>query len=179
MSKSLSRKILIAFVAIIVILSYVVAIGLYLITIVDWWVPLAVAVPPAVASSLLAGKLWSGLTGSRSALLNRAVHTIALTGVIAALFFTVNFTADAPAADVDVVVSRKFSREHHRNRRVGRRYLPTGEAYHTYHAVVILPDGREKEIEITRGRYSRLRTGGDMTLSLRPGRLGLPVISRR
>lgn len=154
------------------------AMFLYGRTMVTWWIPVALAAAVALATGLLMWRMWRWFTTAQGFALNYAVHAIAFTCLLTFAGLGLNYWGADPAAvhEEKAEVVRKYTRERSRTRRVGRRYVATGEKYHVYYIVVEFPDGRTKDMEIPFDRYRRLRTGSRITYHMAPGLLDLPVI---
>lgn len=181
MNNSKLRIGILILVILLVIMAYGTAIALYELTLVTWWIPWGLCALFALVSGLTMWRLWRGLTGESGFTLNYLAHVGAATGIAAALFFGINYLgADtAESHEETVTVERKYRKEHHRTRRVGRRYVrETGNPWYDYHIDVRLENGQEKSLTVPVRRYSRLRTGSSITITLSPGLLGLPVIKR-
>lgn len=159
---------------------YSLAMSLYGNTLVVWWAPVAGCVAASALASAVMWRMWPWITGTRRVAVNYICSLVMATGVLLAAFFGCNYMyADSSSLHKESVsVERKFSKKHHRTRRVGRRTYTTGESYYTYHVEVRFADGRLKEMAVPAGRYNRLRTGGTMTLDMERGMWGLPVIRR-
>lgn len=147
-------------------------------TLAPWWLFWGWAIAAAIILSIplrtLAGRVteWKNSTG------NQIIAAIYITIVAAGGLYTMNyaFADHTTRHDENVVVERKFTRTRHRSRRVGRRYV-RGDAYQVYFMQIRFTDGRTTELEISRNRYNRLRTGGTTTVNLATGLLGAPVIN--
>ncbi|MCM1163033.1 MAG: hypothetical protein NC339_02100 [Muribaculaceae bacterium] len=178
MTKSISAKILIFVVAIVTLGCYGWAIGLHSLTFVAWWGPLSVALLLSLATSLLLRNVWRPVTSTGSVWINTIVHTVVATGVLLAAFYAINYYGASAESSrtIKAEIERKYQEERHRSRRVGRRYVASGDAYQVYYADFRLPDGRLHKQRLTPARYIKLRRGSHITLHLRRGLLGLDVI---
>lgn len=161
------------------LLSYGGALALYGSTVVEWFLPWAIALFLALLSGLTMWRLWRPMTEHDGFLPNYLLHVAASTGIWALMVLGVNRLGadEAEAYTEQVTVERKYREEHRRTRRVGRnRYSASGATYYDYHADLRLPDGRFKSVTIPLSRYNRLRTGSTHPITLAPGLLGWPVI---
>lgn len=156
-------------------MCYIAAIAIHHFTIVEWWLPLAISVSLAALCAAFARRLWPCITRTRSASVNFLVHILATTGIFLASIYCVNLLP-SPSEEMEVEIVDKYTRLHHRNRRVGRHYLPTGEKYRTYHIIIALPDGSSKTVSLPAGRYNRIHTGKTVSIPVRAGFLGMPVL---
>ncbi len=163
------------------IVFYGCAMGLHGETLVDWWIPLTVAVAMALVSGAVLWRVWPRVTGSGSFLLNFMSHFAFSTGLILTLFYGLNFAfADKHTEHWEqMVVERKFSKTRHRSRRVGRNRVAPGEPYKVYYLEMRLPDGRLKEMSATLNEYNRRHKGDTVALPVTRGLFGVPVIERR
>lgn len=96
------------------------------------------------------------------------------------LFLTLN---DCLATSPDrqyvdrAVVERVYHKDQHRSRRVGRRYISTGETYRTYHADIrMLSDGDDHTVSISPGEYSRYHKGDTLECKMRRGFFGISIV---
>lgn len=83
---------------------------------------------------------------------------------------------DSSLQTVDAHVIAKFQQEHRKTRRAGRRYVPTGEVWHSYHVTLELPDGRRKNREVKVSEYISLRTGSKMRIGVEKGLFGMDIV---
>lgn len=163
------------------IVFYGCAMGIHGETIVEWWIPVTVAVVMALVSGAVSGRFWARVTGSGSMLFNYLCHVVFSTGLFLTLFYGLNFAfADKNTEHYEnAVVERKFSKTRHRTRRVGRNRMAPGEPYKVYYLDLRLPDGRLKEMSATLGQYNRRHKGDTVALPVERGLFGVPVIKRR
>lgn len=78
---------------------------------------------------------------------------------------------------VEVTVTKKFSREKTRYRRLARGRMVADGTYHTYHIVAETPDGNSKEITLSIEKYNRAKRGMHADISVAEGLFGYPVIT--
>ena len=78
---------------------------------------------------------------------------------------------------VEVKVTKKFSREKTRYRRLARGRMVADGTYHTYHIVAETPDGNSKEVTLSIEKYNRMKRGMHADISIAEGLFGYPVIT--
>lgn len=152
--------------------------GCYLfgITIIQWWCPM-------LAALILAAAVWIPAREWRCNATDRpwrfCVHMAVLSVVFCWALLALNYypASDSSLRTESAVVERKFTRERHRSRRVGRRYTYSGEKYNVYYLELRMPDGRLKEKQLTPKEYARVRTGSIMPVEVKSGLLGFDVIT--
>lgn len=160
-----------------VLALYGAGIGLYGLTLVEWWVVPAVSAVVAAVSAVWMWRRWLALAGGEKVLAWGA-HIVFTTGLLMALLYGINYFGAADAADheVRVEVERKYSRTHRDTTRHGRRSYSSSGPRRSYHMDVRFPDGRVKEMSLTLSRYNRVRRGDRLTLHVVPGALGWGVM---
>ena len=99
--------------------------------------------------------------------------------LFAAVFLGVNvlFPDKESQTEVKAVVSKVYSETRHRSRRVGRRYVPTGEEYKVYYMDIKFPGGCVKPRQINFSRFRTTHPGDTITVRLENGFLGIPFVS--
>lgn len=175
------RGIIVAMVVVIVsILSYGAIFALNGLTLISFWIPLAVAVFLATASGLALWRVWARITRRSGLALNMLLNTLVLTGPLLALFYIINYACADNRTDhtEQVVVERLYSKTRHHTRRISRRHYTQGEAYKVYYTDIRFADGRQKSFSIPYSKYSRLRSGDTLSLGLYRGGFGVPVIKQ-
>lgn len=165
-------------VVLVVLVCYGASAGLQGLTLVRWWVPVAVCVALAAGSGVVLWRWWPRLTGIRAPWVNYLCHIVVLTGVLLALMMGLNraFARDA-GRTVEVRVERKYTETHYRQKRVGRRYV-RGEPYKAYYIEVSFPTGQRKSFGVGTGQYLRVWQGAKLHVRVERGFLGMPVIDR-
>lgn len=144
-------------------------------TLVAWWLPVVIALAVAAALLPLGMIIWPRLTRSDSRLTNILLHLGCVWAIIYFLILFINMKGVDPssAQTLTATIERKYSKEHTRNS--GRRHRAQTH-YFTYHATLLLPDGRRKERQIQLDRFNRLRTGAEVDVTVSRGLLGMQVI---
>lgn len=153
------------------------AMGIYGMTIVNpVWV-IIISVMVAAMSGVVLWRLWPCVTGSERFVWNFICQTLFAAGLLMFVFFAGNYflPSRSDAHQEKVIVEKVYSEERYRSKRVGRRYV-RGEPYKVYYMQVEFQDGRRKDLSITPGKAARLHKGDPLTLNVRKGFLGVPVI---
>lgn len=151
---------------------------LYSDAVIAWWIIPAVGLGIGLASGLHLWRLWRRVTDTQGMAWNYLCHSVFTAAFVTWVFFTVNnLLADRDTERVmHGVVSAHFREERHRTRRVGRRYVSTGEKYYVYKLEVELSDGQRKKLDVSYGRYKNVRNGDSVTVPVCDGLLGVMVM---
>ncbi len=142
------------------------------------WVAPLIALFVAGALSPFIGTRWRRLTGFQRDWLNVLTHFIVVGCFVFGAFLSFNymFAREASEEAIEAHVVRKYSEQHTRYRRSGRRMrIPDGH-YTTWHVDVELPDGRISKRAVDFSRYRRIRVGAPYRLHVRSGLFGFKVI---
>lgn len=75
-------------------------------------------------------------------------------------------------------VARKHTEQRSKTRRVGRRYIATGEKYTVYYVTLQFENGQTKDVQVNAREYSRTRTGSRQKVMMTQGFLGWPIYDR-
>lgn len=147
-------------------------------TLVDTWIPFAVAAFMAMASGLTLWRAWRRLTTSGKFLPNYLCHVVGFTALLAGAFFMCNycFADDKATHEEDAVVERLYSETHHHTKRISRKHYARGEAYQVYYMEVRLGNGRTKDLKIPFKKYRKLHKGDTISLPVTRGLFQVPVI---
>lgn len=172
------RKIGWAVIIFIAVIALTTDIGLYANSFVS---PTTVILIPAAlgaASAIVMWRLWRSLSGSEKYLPNFLIHTAVSGIMIALLILGLNrlFADESSLHSEMAVAERVYYQTRKRNKRVGRRYLPTGEEYKVYYMDVRLGNGKEKKIPLSANEYNRTRKGDTIVFKMEKGLFGIPVI---
>lgn len=154
------------------------AVALYSDAVIDWWLVPSAALAVGLATGLHMWSIWRRVTGSQSMALNYICHAVVTGIVISFLFFFINdeFSDRDGEHTEQGVVTGHFREERHRTRRVGRRYVATGEKYYVYRLEVKLPSTDPKMISVTYDRYKSVRDGDSVSVPVRKGWLGVTLL---
>lgn len=147
-------------------------------TIVDSWIVVTVSVVAAFPVSCILARKDKALVSFGNLFLRIAVWFVFTSTFFSGAFYIVNFVgADKEESfDTSAVVEHKYYEIRHRTRRVGRRYVATGETYKVYYADLRLDNGYLATIPLTGRQISEVRQGQHMGVSVAPGCLGFPVV---
>lgn len=146
-------------------------------TVVDVRISVVAGAGAAVVVSILLRRAVCALSGENrmAGFILTAVFVFSLgTG----LFYAVNYYGSDKDSAVkhQAEVTRKFTEEHYQVRRVSRNRAVRGRKYKVYRIDVALPGGHVKRIDVPAGRYSKIKKGGKLELSVEKGFFGVPVI---
>lgn len=149
-------------------------------TLVEWWLPLTIALCAALLFWVLLKGRWARIWPDTYGWLRCLIHFVFFTVGAACVVLGGNFIGadDATLHEEQVSVERKYREKHYRSRRVGRGRYVKGEPYYTYNIEVRFADGRVKTMELPLERYNRIRNGSEIPLRMEKGMLGWPVIKR-
>ncbi|MCM1079478.1 MAG: hypothetical protein NC344_09900 [Bacteroidales bacterium] len=146
-------------------------------TLVDWWLPVLVAVVIAVVTVPLMRGRWSWLVGEDRTF-DLLCH-LYVTGCLAYFLFLCGnyFLASKESMHEETVtVEERKHTTRDTGYRSGRRYRRSGRQTHSYYLSVRLEDGSLKDMPVTSKYYSRVRTGGTIDIRLQDGAFGFRVI---
>lgn len=143
---------------------------------------IALRVPALTAlaiSMAVTGLSWNFYKGSLSRYLVCGVIFMLAASFSFTSFLALNYCFRREQTDhkVEVTVTKKFSREKTRYRRLARGRMVADGTYHTYHIVAETPDGNSKEVTISIEKYNRMKRGMHADISIADGLFGYPVIT--
>ncbi len=164
--------------ALIAIIAAAMAMALYGRTIVEWWKPACACLAAAFIIGFLLRGTFKWIIGWKSSASCTLIATAVFFVIFNGVFYTVNFyCSDSDSlTQLSVEVTDKYSEEHYRVKRVSRGRTTRGEKYMVYRAVIALPDGRTKVLDVPLDKYRNYRIGEKITLAVEDGALGAPVI---
>lgn len=150
------------------------AMAVYRDTIVEWWMPIVVSAIVGIAFTF-------GISGRVGGFgVDRFIQFAAIFAITAAVtgfgVLAVNrYGADlTQTEETQCEVVRKYSEQHQSGS--GRRHSGSWRTYTTWHVGLLLPDGRQKDFQVTLSRYNKIKTGSMIHMTIAPGMLGMPVI---
>ena len=151
---------------------------LYRDAVIEWWIVPAVTLAVGLATGLHMWRLWRRLTGDDGRWWNYGCHVVfTVAGLTFAFFALNNMLADREGEHVEHgVVAGHFREERRKTRRVGRRYVATGEKYYVYKLKIELENGAEKFVQMDEGRYRRVHDGDSVSVPVMRGLLGVTVM---
>lgn len=152
---------------------------LYKHTLIDWFIPLLVAVCVAVAT-LTWHRKWKWLIKAEARPLTIICHLLVVTLISYVLFLGSNFLfADKASTHVEqVTVKSKHIEVRKKSRSSGRRHYSSTSTGSTkyYYLLVAFENGKEKELQVKLSVYNTSKVGDIKPLTLREGCFGFPVI---
>lgn len=147
-------------------------------TLVAWWLPVVIALAASAIASLPGIKFWRYITGYHKIWLNEIIHLLCFGSLIYFLLLFSNYKGaefNSGSQPLDARIVRKYTVEH--IRRQGRRYYGNRSKYNTWHITLCLPDGRNKNHQVSLTQYNKLRTGNTIQVEVTPGLLGWDVMT--
>lgn len=147
-------------------------------TCVSWWLPVAAAAGAAMGSLALPGFWRRCPAGSDGRILRAVCQLYAVGTLVYGGLLDLNSRLAPASATVEqqVTVLEKVRVERKRYQRIGRhRYRANGVRVN-YYLEVAFDNGFEKRIPVSPDGYNRARENAPLTLQLRAGFLGYPVI---
>lgn len=178
-SKNIRRNILRGILIFLAFTFYAIAATLHRDTFVEWWIPSAVALAPALATGAILWRKWWKITDSDSFLFNYICHTVFFCGLFVSAIYGINraFPRESTRHEIEAVVERKYTKTRHNRQRVTRHVYKQGAPYKVYYLCIQLPDGRTKELQVTLTRFNHTRSGSSIPLSMQQGFFGMTIIS--
>lgn len=151
---------------------------LYRDTVIEWWIVPAVTLTVGAATGLHMWRMWRWLTCDDGKWLNYACHTVIAAVFLSWMFFAANnLLADRSSERIESgVVEGHYREERRKTRRVGRRYVASGEIYYVYKLRIVLDNGESKFITVDTRRYSHVHNGDSVSVPIKDGLLGITVI---
>ncbi|MDE7411690.1 MAG: hypothetical protein K2M94_06595 [Paramuribaculum sp.] len=179
-SHHILRALIAGLFAIITIFAYGMVLVLQDDTLITPWIPVMLSLAIAVVTADRCLHAWSRLTGYTNRWINTACHVIAVTGAIAAIFYSLNyFLSDKSSTQMQpVVVESRYTETHHHTRRVGRGHYVQGSPYKVHYVNVRFENGKEKAVLLPLKEYKYTHIGDTLMFELQRGFLGIPVIKR-
>ena len=148
-------------------------------TLVNRWIPFLISFFIAAATGLTLWRIWRRFTDIQVFWVNYLCHLICVTCFCWGAFYLLNSTVTIrPAHPEDVVIERKYTVTRYHTRRVGRRSVGRGAPYTVYKVKARFPDGAIRSFELPGSRYKQLRKGRSITINIRRGIFGAPVIEK-
>ena len=161
-------------ICILVILSGGVGYVFYKYTLIEWWLPVLVALVPAVLTLSLY-KSWSQFFGITNRFIGITCHIICVGVVSYMLFIICNYRFRDVDSRQEVNVSvTKYSQEHERRNKTGRHHYKK-EKVKRYYLEITFEDGLTKTLIISRDKYNAIKRSS-MKIYQEKGLLGFPVI---
>ncbi|MEZ3597585.1 MAG: hypothetical protein K1V81_00670 [Paramuribaculum sp.] len=139
------------------------------------------SVVPCIAVGFAASYFLIGigrrLSGSDSFIANYLFQGAFLSAVACFIFLGGNYTFGSyNTHKEEAVVERLYTKTEHRTKRVGRRYVRTGEPYKVYYIELSFGNGKKKSIRLGQKGFCGHKKGEKLDLELAEGIFGIPVI---
>ena len=159
------------------IAGYGFAMGVYSFTLVSPWVPVGVGVCGGLLTAISISRLCRSSGGRSARILNFIISAVIGGGVLSALFLGLNWAGAKPVDSCsEATVTCKYTRERQRTKRVGRRYVATGDKYMVFCVDIAIPDHEAKPLEVPYHTYSRLHKGSKVRAKIEHGLFGLTLV---
>jgi len=177
-SKNVGRNILCGILIFLAITFYAIAAALHRDTLVEWWIPSAVALALALATGAILWRKWEKITDSHNFLFNYICHAVFFCGLFVSAIYGINraFPRESAGHEIEAVVERKYTKTRHHRQRVSKFVYKQGPPYKVYYLNLQLPDGRTKELQVTLSCYNRTRSGSSIPLLMQQGFFGMTII---
>ncbi|MDY3068434.1 MAG: hypothetical protein SOR57_01970 [Parabacteroides sp.] len=160
-------------ISILVIISGSVGYVFYRYTLIEWWLPVVIALIPAILT-LRFYKSWSVFAGISNKYIGMICHIICVGVVSYMLFIVCNYrfrdVEDRQEANVSV---GKYSQEHEQRYKKRKHYYKTNKVKR-YYLVITFDDARTKTIVVSKDKYDSIK-GNNMKISLEKGLFGFTV----
>lgn len=177
----MGKKILWGVLILIAMLFYGIGLVMWENALIAAWIPWTICGGLSLLSGVTLWRLWRHITGSEKFWLNYACHVVFTCGMLFCAFFVINKSfADKTTLHTEkAVVVRKYYKERHKTRRVGRRTYVSGETYKSYYFELQFPTGKLKEISSTTDNYRKTHKGDTIALDVEMGLFHIPIILRK
>lgn len=152
---------------------------IYRYTIVDWWIPVAVAVGVAMLTAIPVGRLWGRMWRIGIGWLDSCFGFLIVGALSYFGFLAVNSWCGETLSgyEAKAVVEERRQSVHSNSHRTGRHRYSSSGSYYKYHFLLRFEDGTLKEMEVGAKEYMKARAHGDtLTLIVRRGCLGFTVV---
>lgn len=162
------------FVCILVVLSGGVGYVFYKYTLVEWWLPVVIALVPAILT-LCFYKSWSRIVGISNKYIAMICHIICV-GIFSYMLFIIfnySFRDAESRQEVNVLVS-KYSQEKERHYNK-RNHSNRKRKVKRYYLEITFEDGLTKTLIVSKNKYDKINDGS-MKIYLEKGLFGFPVI---
>lgn len=162
----------------ILILMGGIAIYLYSITIVKWWIPVVVASVISLGLWWIVNPIWVRALPEIPAIGRFVIHILTVTIFLTGAVLGANRLGARhdSVEDLTATITKKYQEKRYHSRRVGRGRYVKGEHYYVYFIVLTLPDGKEKTQEVNPDTYIHTAINSEMQLKIATGLLFWPVI---
>lgn len=145
-----------------------------------WWYVAVGAGFVAVVSGLAYWRVWAGITRRSSFALNYAAHVVVVAGLLMCLVFGLNLV-ESPTHKPSrhkYAIESLYRSEHHQTRRIRKNvYRADGPVYYRYNVVFRVSADRTMKITVPYKRYRLLQRRDSVTVTHRPGLLGMTYVA--
>ena len=152
--------------------------GLFMISFMPWWIPVAIGVAVVIGTYITGVKMWQSWLGIDRRWVAGLVQLAVAWSIGAFAVVGINYYG-APvssARDVEAVVIGKYTKMRDKYSRGGRnRRIKTGE-YPVYYITLQLPDSLVTHWQVSDGEYTKTKKGSVRHIGMRDGLLGYPVM---
>lgn len=150
-------------------------------TLTAWWKPLLVVWFVATALYLPLRRPWSRLLHTENLAAGIVCHLLVALPVLLCAALLVNYLGSrgGDSQTVMLKVERVYNKTHYRSKRVSRRVYTRGAPYKVYYIEAAMPDGKNREFQVTHKTYKTINKGDTALVEFRKGLLGMPVIDHR
>ena len=172
-------RILVGIVLVLLFLFSIGAVGAFAqYTLINRWTPFFIALFIAASSGLTLWRVWRWFTDIEVFWVNYICHIIAGTCLCWGLFYLLNSTVTiSPPRSEEIRIESKYTVTRYHTRRVGRRAVGRGSPYTVYKIKARFPNGDIRSFEIPGRRYKQLRKDRYITVNVRRGLFGAPVMA--
>ena len=149
--------------------------NLFKVTLIDWWIPICVAITLAIIT--LAGyKKWSVLTTSTNRLINILCHMVCIGGLGYTLLLSTNyyFRDKENPKKIAATIINKYSETKEQQQRIGRHRYKTNTTQ-KYYITVSFENGQAKTLSVSPSTYRRAKDN-TIHLTLEKGLFGFSII---
>ncbi|MCM1140656.1 MAG: hypothetical protein NC221_08180 [Duncaniella sp.] len=170
----------IAVVIFLTVVCYIMAVTIGNDALIACWVPFAICGMVAAVLSVVAIRLFRCITGFKPRWINYLCGVVSLTGILTAIFLTLNFSLadDSTIHEQEVKIDRKYHKVRHHIKRITRKSYAQGEAYNVYFIQIQFDNGMNRDIIVSFQKYRKLKVGQKMNVKIADGLFGIPVMKR-
>ena len=142
-------------------------------TLIEWWIPIAVALALALVTTPFYRR-WSWLMSSDK-IANLLCHWICIGSIGYIAFLGGNYWFSHSDYQEKALIEGKYQKKIKKVRLQGRRYITEGFRME-YYLLLVFNNGETKMLEVPLALYKRSKKGNTRTIGLREGYFGFPVV---
>ncbi|MDE7126161.1 MAG: hypothetical protein K2O12_06775 [Muribaculaceae bacterium] len=146
----------------------------YMYTLVDWWWIALIGIVAAAGMWPVLKNWWRKRWNNKW--IGLCVHFLFIISVLSCIIMCGNYYGASSFEHEDAEVTRKFSEERTRKRRISRRIYVDGAKYRVYFIDVTFKNGFTKKFSVTGNEYKKLRKGNHVGAEVGKGLFGLTVV---